>query len=53
MFGKDEETGMTTCDPARRQLTFLTSKFWHCWTNSHWAERIQWVLNNDGDSFHE
>jgi hypothetical protein len=34
MFGKDAKTCVTRCDPAGYQLIFLTSEFWHCWTNS-------------------
>jgi hypothetical protein len=34
VFGNDVKTYMTRFDPAGHQLIFLTSEFWHCWTNS-------------------
>jgi hypothetical protein len=41
MFGKDAKTCMTGSDPTGHQLIFLTSEFWHCWTNSLYIQLIR------------
>jgi hypothetical protein len=43
-----QNSSMTRCDPAGHQLTFLTSEFSHCWTNSLFIQLIRlpkpWVF---------
>jgi hypothetical protein len=41
MFGKDEKTCVTRCDPTSHLVTFLTSEFWDCRTNSLFIRLIR------------